>query len=34
MMMNNNESASELMQIVHGKIHPILQAAYNLPLKQ
>jgi hypothetical protein len=34
MMMNNNESASELMQIVHRKIHPILQAAYNLPLKQ
>jgi hypothetical protein len=34
LMMNNNESASELMQIVHGKVHPILQAEYNLPLKQ
>jgi hypothetical protein len=34
LMVNNNESASELMQIVHGKIHPILQIEYNLPLKQ
>jgi hypothetical protein len=34
MMNNNNDSASELMQIVHGKIHPILQAEYNLPLKK
>ena len=34
LMMNNKETASELMTIVHGQFHPILQAAYNLQLKQ
>jgi hypothetical protein len=34
MMMNNREMASELMKIIHGQVHPILQAAYNLQLKQ
>jgi hypothetical protein len=33
LMMNNKETASELMKIVHGQVHPILQAAYNLQLK-
>jgi hypothetical protein len=34
LMMNNKETASELMKIVHGQVHPILQAAYNLQLKK
>ncbi|MDQ3840842.1 MAG: hypothetical protein M3297_16440 [Thermoproteota archaeon] len=34
LMMNNKETASELMKIVHGQLHPILQAAYNLQLKK
>jgi hypothetical protein len=34
LMMNNNETASQLMTIVHGQFHPILQTAYNLQLKQ
>ena len=34
LMMNNKETASELMTIVHGQFHPILQTAYNLQLKQ
>jgi hypothetical protein len=34
LVVNNKASAQDLMKIVHGQIHPNLQLAYDLKLKQ
>jgi hypothetical protein len=33
-LLNNKASAQDIMVLVHGNLHPGLQAAYNLKLKQ
>jgi hypothetical protein len=33
-LLNNKASAQDLINIVHGQIHPNLQLAYDLKLKQ
>jgi hypothetical protein len=33
-LLNNRASAQNVMMLVHGGLHPNLQLAYNLKLKQ
>lgn len=33
-LLNNKISAQDIMMLVHGRLHPSLQLAYNLKLKQ
>jgi hypothetical protein len=33
-LLNNKASAQDIMALVHGNLHPGLQVAYNLKLKQ